>query len=52
MHNPHFMIDNMEHHKREYAQRNRNAWKRPPAPRPQGSLRRAKAAFLLRRADR
>lgn len=48
MHNPRFMIAVMEHHKREHAHRNRHAWKRPLAPKPEHPLRRAIAALRPR----
>jgi hypothetical protein len=48
MHNPHFMVSNMEGHKREHGHRNRHAWKRPLAPKPRHPLRRAIAALRVR----
>jgi hypothetical protein len=41
MHNPHFMVTNMEHHKREQAHLDRHAWKRPRAANPEHRVRRA-----------
>jgi hypothetical protein len=45
VHNPRFMISNMEQHRREDADRNRHAWKRPPEPKAEGPIRRAMAAL-------
>ncbi len=48
MHNPHFMVSNMDHHMREHAYRDRHVWKRPLAPKPKHWLRRAMAALRVR----
>jgi hypothetical protein len=45
---PHLMIAIMDERKRELAQRNRHAWKRPPAPKPERPLRRTMAALRAR----
>ena len=45
MHNPHFMVNVMEHRRREHAHRSRHAWKRPLATKPEHPVRRAMAAL-------
>ena len=48
MHNPHFMVTNMEHHKREQEYLNRHAWKQPQAAKPEHPLRRTLNALRRR----
>jgi hypothetical protein len=46
MHNSRFMIDVvMPSRERDHAYRTRHPWKRPPAPKPQGLIRRAMATL-------
>ena len=48
MHNPRFMISNIEQRDRERALHNRHAWKRPLPPKPGHPVRRALAVLRPR----